>query len=188
MVVAALILEVIAVTIFILNSEHLVEFELFNTSVLFGATSVIIIVLAVGILVIMKLDKSRDKIKVAQLLEFKKKYHQIKSSYFNDITRFSRAFDQENADIEAKIDYAIALNDIYDSLLKKFSSIKIPDFLRVAYEYEIKHLENEKQVYKKFSMLSKKEELESHNIESNIAHRDYLREIDKLEKRLKLII
>jgi len=57
MVVAALIFEIVAVTIFILNIENLLELQLFTTSVLFGITSAIIIVLAVGILVLIEVDK-----------------------------------------------------------------------------------------------------------------------------------
>ncbi len=38
MVVAALLLEVIAVSVFLLNSENIIELELFNASILFGVT------------------------------------------------------------------------------------------------------------------------------------------------------
>ena len=48
MVVAALLLEVIAVSVFLLNSENIIEVELYNASILFGATSIVLIVLAIG--------------------------------------------------------------------------------------------------------------------------------------------
>ncbi|MCK5567637.1 MAG: hypothetical protein KAI62_06980, partial [Actinomycetia bacterium] len=95
MVVVALVLEVITVTIYLLNIENILEFEVFTAIVLFGATSAIIIVLAVGVLVLMKVDRTRDKKKIDQLLNFKRSYQKLKSKYLNDIYRFSKAFDSK---------------------------------------------------------------------------------------------
>ena len=188
MVAVALVLEVITVTIYLLNIENILEFEVFTASVLFGATSAIIIVLAVGVLVLMKVDRTRDKKKIDQLLNFKRSYQKLKSKYLNDIYRFSKAFDSKQNNIDVKINYAIVLKDIYNKFLKEFSNLKVPGFLKEAYDLELKHLAKEKQFYKQFSLFTKKDELEDYNIESSLAHRDYLREIDKLEKSLKLTV
>ncbi len=188
MVVVALVLEVITVTIYMLNIENILEFEVFTAIVLFGATSAIIIVLAVGVLVLMKVDRTRDKKKIDQLLNFKRSYQKLKSKYLNDIYRFSKAFDSKQNNIDVKINYAIVLKDIYNKFLKEFSNLKAPGFLKEAYDHELKHLTKEKQFYKQFSLFTKKDELQNYNIESSLAHIDYLREIDRLEKSLKLTI
>jgi len=188
MVLAALVLEVITVTIYLLNIENILEFEVFAASVLFGATSAIIIVLAVGVLILMKVDRTRDKKKIDQLLDFKRSYQRIKSKYLKDIYRFSKAFDSEQNNIDVKINYAIVLEDVYNTFLKEFSNLKVAGFLKEAYDHESKHLAKEKQFYKQFSLFAKKDELRNYNIESSLAHIDYLREIDRLEKSLKLTV
>lgn len=188
MVVVALLLEVITVTIYLLNVENILEFEVFTASVLFGVTSAIIIVLAVGVLILMKVDRTRDKNKINQLLNFKRSYQKLKSKYLNDIYRFSKAFDSKHNNIDVKTNYAILLEDIYGKFLKGFSNLKIPGFLKEAYDQELKHLTKEKQFYKQFSLFTKKDELKNYNIESSLAHIDYLREIDRIEKGLKLTV
>ena len=90
--------------------------------------------------------------------------------------------------IDLKINYAKVLKDIYNKFLKEFSNLKVPGFLKEAYDLELKHLTKEKQFYKQFSLFTKKDELKNYNIESNLAHIDYLREICKLEKSLKLTV
>jgi len=188
MVMVALVLEVITVTIYLLNIENILEFEVFTASVLFGATSAIIIVLAVGVLILMKVDRTRDKKKIDQLLNFKRSYQKLKSKYLNDIYRFSKAFDSKQNNIDVKINYAIVLEDVYNTFLKEFSNLEVPGFLKEAYDHELKHLAKEKQFYKQFSLFTKKDELKNYNIESSLAHIDYLREIDRLEKSLKLTV
>lgn len=188
MVVAALVMEVITVIIYLLNFENILEFEVFTASVLFGATSAIIIVLAVGVLILIKVDRTRDKKKIDQLLNFKRSYQKLKSKYLNDIYRFSKAFDSKQNNIDVKINYAIVLEDVYNTFLKEFSNLKVSVFLKEAYDHELKHLANEKQFYKQFSLFTKKDELKNYDIESSLAHIDYLREIDRLEKSLKLTV
>jgi len=188
MVVAALIFEIIAVTIFILNIENLLELQLFTTSVLFGITSTIITVLAVGILVLIKVDKNRDIEKIEKLMEFRKENNKIQNKYLGDINKIERAFDNEKDEIESKINYALTLKDIYNNFLKGYSKIEVPSFLKDSYHYELEHLQKEKQFYEKFSQLVGKEYLENIVSTSEIAHRNYLKEIEKIEKNLKLII
>ena len=188
LVVFALLLQATAVAIYLFNSEDIIDFELFNASILFGATSGIIIILAIGILVLLRVDKTRDRNKIKLLLGFKRDYQKIKSKYIKEINRFTQAFDSENADIEVKVNYAIVLEDQYDTFLREFSSLKIPDFLTNAYDYESEHLKKEKQFYKKFSLLAGADELKDYSIESNLAHRNFIEELDKLEKSLKIVI
>jgi hypothetical protein len=188
MVAVALALEVITVTIYLLNIENILEFEVFTASVLFGATSAIIVVLAVGVMTLVKVDRTRDKKNIEQLLSFKRSYQKLKSKYLNDIYRFSKVFNSKKNNINVKINYAIILGDVYNNFLKKFSKIKVPEFLKEAYDYELKHLTKEKQFYEKFSLFSKRDDLKNYNIESSLAHIDYLREINRLEKSLKLTV
>ena len=188
MVVGALILEIATLIIYLLNNEKIIEFDLFSASVLYGATSIIIVVLAIGVLVLIKVDRSRNRKKIDLLLNFKKSYQDIKSKYVGDISRFTRGFDTENAEIDVKINYAIVLEDIYSTLLKEFSSLKVPGFLKYAHSFESEYLQKEKQFYKSFSLFTKKAELEKYCKESSLAHRNYLQELNKLEKSLKLII
>jgi hypothetical protein len=188
MVVAALIFEIIAVTIFILNIENLLELQLFTTSVLFGITSAIIIVLAVGILVLIEVDKNRDIEKIERLMEFRKEHNKVQNNYLGDINKIERNFNNEKDEIESKINYALTLKDIYDNFLKGYSKIKVPSFLKDSYHYELEHLQKEKQFYEMFSQLAGKDDLENIVFASEIAHRNYLKEIEKIEKNLKLII
>lgn len=188
LVVFALLLQATAVTIYLFISEDIIDFELFNASILFGSTSGIIIVLAIGILVLLRVDKTRDRNKIKLLLGFKRDYHKIKGKYIKEINRFIQAFDRENTNIEVKINCAIVLEDQYDTFLREFSSLKIPGFLDNAYKYESTHLGKEKQFYKEFSLLSGAGELKDYSIESNLAHRNFIEELDKLEKSLKLVM
>jgi hypothetical protein len=187
MVVIALLLEVIAVTVFLLNSEKIIEVELFNASILFGATSIIIVVLAIGILVLLRVDKGRDKNKIKLLLGFKRDYQKVKNNYMNDISRFIKAFNTENDDIEAKINCAVVLEDQYNSYLKEFSNLDIPGFLNDLYNYESEHLKNEKQIYNGYSLLTNIDELKDYSIKSNLAHRNFVEGLDSLERSLKLV-
>ncbi len=184
MILIALLIEVIAVSVFLLNSENILEFELFNATVLLGATSVVIVVLAIGILVLLRVDKTRDRNKVKLLLDFKKNYQKINDKYIKDISKFTQDFDNEKNSIEAKIDFAKVLENLYDAFLNELSRLKIHVLLNKAYNYESRHLAKEKQFYNRFSILVDTEELKGYNIESDVDHSDYLKEIDKLEKSL----
>jgi hypothetical protein len=188
MVIVALLLEVLAVTIFLLNSESIIAFELFNASILFGITSAVIVVLAIGILVLLRVDKTRDRNKIKLLIGFKRNYQKIKSNYLSDISRFTRAFNSENENIEAKINCAIVLEDQYNGFLEEFSSLKVPGFLNDLYNYESKHLRYEKQIYEGYSLLTNVDELKDCSIKSNIYHRNFIEGLDNLEKSLKLVI
>ena len=188
MVVVVLVLEIVTLAIYLLNNEDILAFDLFSASILYGTTSTIMVVLAIGVLVLMKLDKSRDIKKINQLIDFKKIYSGINNNYWHEITRFTRAFENELEDLDVKINYAIVLKDKFEDLLNKFSDIKVANFLKDAYEYEHEHLLKEKIFYKKFSSYCEPDELRRISTESEIAHRNYLAEIGRLEKNLKLII
>ncbi len=188
MVAGAMLLEIATLVVYLLNSENIIGFDLFTASVLYGATSVIVVVLAVGCLVLIKVDKTRDRKKINLLLDFKKSYQQLRSKYLREITRFKQAIDYEKSSIDVKINYAIVLEDIYSTLLEEFSNLKISNFLNNAFRYESNHLLKEKQFYSKFSSFSKRDDLEKISIESELAHKNFLREIDQLEKSLKIII
>ena len=64
MIVVALILEISTLLIYLLKSESILDFELFTIAILYGIASSIIVVLAIGVLVLMKTDKKRDKDKI----------------------------------------------------------------------------------------------------------------------------
>jgi len=67
MIVVALILEITTLLIFLLKSENILDFELFTIAIMYGITSSIIVVLAIGVLVLMRTDKKRDKNKIHTL-------------------------------------------------------------------------------------------------------------------------
>lgn len=188
MVVIALLLEVIAVAVFLLNSEKIIEVELFNASLLFGAANVIVVILAIGILVLLRVDKTRDRNKIKLLLDFKRDYQKIKNNYINDISRFIKAFDTENDDIEAKINCALVLEDQYSSFLEEFSNLDIPGFLKGTCNYESEHLRKEKQIYNGYSLLTNLDELKYYSVKSNLAHRSFIEGLGRLERSLKLVI
>ena len=173
---------------FILNGENLVKFQLFNTSILFGATSTIIIVLSVGILALIKIDNKRDRIRIEQIIGFKNKYNKIQNKNQKEINRYTKAFNNEKNDIESKINIALIIKDVYSGLIKEFNSLQVPGFLKEAYQHELNHLEKERNLYKRFSQLDNKRKLQSLVSESDLAHRNYIRELYRLEKNLKLII
>ena len=184
----ALILQIIAVALFLLNSSNILDYELFNTSVLFGITSSIIVILAIGILVLLRVDKTRDRNKIKLLLGFKKDYQKIRNNHLNDINRVLKAFNAEKDDIEVKINYAMELEDQYGNFLKEFSSLKIPTFLTNIYNYESEHLKYEEQIYKGYSSLTDVEKLKDFSKESNKAHRNFIEGLEKLERDLKITI
>ena len=188
MVVIALLLEVMAVAVFLLNSEKIIEVQLFNAGLLFGATSTIIVVLAIGILVLLRVDKTIDRNKIKLLLEFKRDYQKVKNNYINDISRFTKAFNGENENIEAKINCAVALENQYNSFLEEFSNIDIPGFLSDLCNYESEHLRKEKQIYNGYSLLANIDELKDYTAKSNLAHRNFIEGLGSLERSLKLVI
>ena len=188
MIVIALLLEIITLTVYLLNNEKIIEFDLFNAGILYGGTSIVIVVLAIGSLVIMKLDKSRDKKKIYYLLGFKRNYQKLVNKYSKEIDGFVKGFDSERNDIDLKINYAIALEEVYDSFSKEFSKIKISNFLNSAHKYESDHIAKEKLFYCKFSSFSRPDELKKISSESSLAHKNFEMEIDWLEKSLKLMI
>ena len=188
MIVVALILEITTLMIYLLRSESILDFELFTIAILYGITSSIIVVLAIGVLVLMKTDKKRDKDKIRNLQEFKRDYRTITSKHSPAINDFVSRFDTENSSIDAKIEYAIVLEEKYDKFLDDYSNLKAPSFLEYAYRCERDHLAKEKDFYNGFSTFSDRNILNSLSSESEIAHMNFLRELNKLEKNLQLIL
>ena len=206
MIVTALLLEVLTLTIYLLNNETIIHFDLFSAGVLYGTTSVIIVAVSVGCLVVMRIDKKKDKKKIYHLLGFKNNYQELVDKYSKEIDRFEKGFDGRSNNIDLKINwfingfgnkkssaylktnYAIALEEIFNSLLKEFSKIKISKFLNNAFKYAADHISKEKLFYSSFSSSSGTDELQKISKESNSAYRNFTREIDQLEKSLKLTV
>ena len=206
MIVTALLLEILTLTVYLLNNEMIIHFDLFSASVLYGSTSVIILVVSIGCLAGMKIDKKKDKNKIYHLLGFKNNYQGLVDKYSQEIDRLEKGFDGKSNNIDLKINwfvngfgskrsssylktnYAIALEEIFNSLLKEFSKIKISEFLRNAFKYAFDHILKEKLFYSSFSSSSEPDELKKISEESNSAFRNFTQEIDWLEKSLKLTI
>lgn len=187
-IVIALLLEIFTLVAYLLNYERIRELDLFNASVLYGAISITIIVVAIGCLVIMKVDKAKDKKKIYFLLDFKRNHREIVNKYSKKINVFIKGFDNERRDIDLKLNYAIALEETYSGFLDEFLKIKKPNFLNQAFKYESEHILKEKHFYSSFSSFSKPKELKRISTESSLAHRNFTREIDLLERNLKLTI
>ena len=188
MIVVALILEIATLSIYLLNGENIVELELFSIAILYGATSTIIVILAIGVLVLMKMDKRRDKNKIRIMQEFMRDYRKLANRHSPEINGLVNRFDRETSNIDAKINYAIVLEEKYTKFLEDFSNLKIPSFLDYAASCESKHLNKEKELYNGFSMFSKRDLLNKISSESEMAHTNFLRELNKIEKSLQLIL
>jgi len=188
LVVVALLIQIVAVALYLLNSGNIIDFELFNTSILFGATSAVIIILAIGILILIRTDKTRDKNKVKRLAYFKKSYQDIKNKYIKGINRSTKAFDAEMGDIELKLEYATTLEELYGTFQRELSMMEVPAFLIDAHKYVLQYLSSERKFYKLFSSLADKIELETCVNQSVSAHRNYLEEVCNLERNLKIMI
>jgi hypothetical protein len=188
LVVVALLIQIVAVALYLLNSGNIIDFELFNTSILFGATSAVIIILAVGILILIRTDKTRDKNKIKRLAYFKKSYQDIKNKYIKGISRSTKAFDAEIGDIELKLEYAMTLEELYGTFQRELSTMEVPAFLIDAHKYVLRYLSSERKFYKLFSTLADKIELETCVNQSVSAHRNYLEEVGNLERNLKIMI
>jgi len=82
----------------------------------------------------------------------------------------------------------MVLEEKYDKFLEEFSNLLVPSFLKHACSCENDHLNKEKDFYNGFSNFSKREFLSTLSSQSEIAHMNFLRELNKLEKNLQLII
>ncbi|MCJ7472780.1 MAG: hypothetical protein MUP02_08240 [Actinobacteria bacterium] len=188
MIVAALFLEVATLSIYLLKSENMLDFEIFTIAILYGITSSIIVVLAVGVLVLMKTDKRHDIDKIRALEEFKINYAKLSNRHSPEINDLVSRFDGENSSIDIKINYASVLEEKYDKFLQDFLKLKTPSFLNYAFSCETDHLRKEKEFYNGFSMFLKRDVLNSISSESEIARTNFLRELTKIEKNLQIII
>lgn len=188
LIVSAMLLEIIVLVAYIINNEKIVYFSLFTGGVLFGATSTIVVVLALGCIALILTDKSRNKKSIKQFNDFRSSYYKLSNKYYGDIQSMIKKFDEERYDFEKKVDYAIDIAERYNNYLKKFSEIKVPGFLRNVFNYEKEHLTKEKLFFTKFSLLSEPSELEEISSESNLAYENFKRELNTIEKNLKLIV
>lgn len=187
-IVVALVLEIGTLTLYLLKVQNIVDFELFNLAILYGAISGIIVVLSIGILVLMKVDRNRDKQKITMLQDFQSKYRSFANKYLNEIDNLTVRFDNEKNNFDAKIEYAVLLEEKYGNYLEEFSNMDIPHFLEYAHSCESLHLAKEKKLYESFSSLSKADTLKKLSKESEDSHNNFLRELNNIEKSLKLII
>ena len=188
MIVVALILEITTLLVFLLKSENILDFELFTIAIMYGITSSIIVVLAIGVLILMRTDKKRDKNKIHALQGFKRDYRTLTAKHSPEINDIVTKFDTETSSIDAKMEYAMMLEEKYDKFLDEFSNLKVPAFLDYACRCENDHLNKEKDFYNEFSNFSKREFLSTLSSQSEIAHMNFLRELNKLEKNLQLIV
>jgi uncharacterized integral membrane protein len=188
LVVSAMLLEIIVLVVYIITNERIVYFNLFTGGILYGATSIVVVVLAVGCIALVLTDKSRSKKRITQFNDFRSNYYKLFNMYSGDIKSLVRKFDEEKFNFEEKVNYAIDIAEQYNNYLKKFSEIKAPGFLKDAFNYEKEHLTKEKLFFTKFSLLSEPAELEEISSESNLAYENFKRELNSIERKLKLII
>ncbi|MEA2016365.1 MAG: hypothetical protein U9O59_06660 [Actinomycetota bacterium] len=187
MLSVAMLLEIVTLIIYMFNNEKIIEFDLMTASVLYGVTSFIVIVIAVVLLILIKTDKSRDKKVLKQFNMFKDDYLKLDKRYSYDIDDLVKSFDSERENIEKKVDYARKIEKKYDGYISEFSKIKVPPFLRDAFDYKMDSLEKEKLFFNRFSSLKNMDELGKINLQSDLANGEFLKEIDSVEKRLKII-
>lgn len=188
MIVAALVLEIGTLTLYLLKLQNVLDFELFNLAILYGAISGIIVILSIGILILIRLDKKRDKQKVSMLQDYKYEYRSLANKYLGEIDGLIIRFDSEKDNIDTKIEYAALLEENYNNYLKAFSEIDVPHFLRYAHSCESDHLSKERKLYEGFSSFAMADSLNVLSRESEASHSNFLRELTSIEKSLKLII
>ena len=188
MIVAALLLEITTLTLYLLKLQSIVEFELFSLAILYGAISGIIVVLAIGILVLMRVDRKKDAEKIQSFRDFQRHYRALSAKHLNNINGLIRSFENEVVNLDSKLEYAQELEDKYGCYLDDFSGIEVPEFLSQAHKHECEHLNMEKQFYNGFSTLMQPQELKSISNESDMMHDSFLREMHNIEKGLRLII
>lgn len=188
MIAVAMLLEIATLIVYMFNNENIIDFDLMTAGVLYGATSAIIVVLAVGSLILIKTDKNRDKKRVEQFNNFRRDYFKLNSKYSGDINNLVKIFDSERENIEEKINYAIEIADKYDNFIEDFSKIEVPTFMADAFNYKMDNLNKEKLFFTEFSLLANPEELEKINKESDLANGKFLKEMDNTERNLKIIV
>jgi hypothetical protein len=184
----AMLLEIITLVLYMLNNEEIFNFGPINAGIIYGVTSLIVIILAVISIVLLNTDKSRDRKKISQLGDFKRNCFELSSEYSDDINNFVKNFDSERESIESKINYAIEISEKYDKYIKEFLKIKVPPFLKDAFEYKLDNLRKEKLFFNEFSLLADPERLEVINKESDQANNCFLKEMSSIEKNLSIII
>ena len=183
-----MLLEIIVLVVYIINNERIIYFNLFTGGVLYGATSIIVVVLAIGCITLILTDKSRSKERIRQFNDFRSRYYKLSSEYSGDIQSLVKKFDEEVYDFEEKINCAINIAEKYNNYLKKFSEIKAPGFLKEAFNFQMDHLDKEKLFFTKFSLLSEPKELEEISDESETAYENFKKELNTIERSLKLIV
>jgi|GEM_PF-1093601 len=188
LIVSAMLLEIIVLVVYIINNERIIYFNLFTGGVLYGATSIIVVVLAIGCITLILTDKSRSKERIRQFNDFRSRYYKLSSEYSGDIQSLVKKFDEEVYDFEEKINCAINIAEKYNNYLKKFSEIKAPGFLKEAFNFQMDHLDKEKLFFTKFSLLSEPKELEEISDESETAYENFKKELNTIERSLKLIV
>jgi hypothetical protein len=187
-IVGALVLEIATLTLYLLKLQDVVEFELFSMSILYGAISGIIVILAIGILVLMRVDKKKDAGKIKELKDFQRQYRVLSLKHLDEINRLIGSFENEKSSLDSKLEYAELLEKKYDDYLEDFSGLEIPVFLSYAHKWECDHLTKEKQFYSGFSSLLNPDELKNISNESEISHGNFLKELHGIEKSLRLIV
>ena len=188
MIVGALVLEIATLTLYLLKLQNIVEFQLFNLSILYGAISGIIVVVAIGILVLMKVDRKKDAEKIRKFRDYQRKYNFLCAKHTDSINGLLSSFENETKNLDLKLEYSESLEKRYNCFLEELEGLEVPDFLALAHHYECDHLAREKQFYSGFSSLMPPQELKSISNQSDTSHSNFLREMHGIEKSLKLII
>jgi len=188
LVVAAMFLEIVVLIIYLLSNEKILKIDFFNLEYLFGFTSAVIIIISVGIIVLLKLDRTKDRNMLTQYRTFKKKYYEVTNSHMTGINRTIREFDKEMGDVEHKIELAITIANLYQYLVDDFEKIDVPEFLKEAYEKEKEHFIKEQAFFDRFASFEDSESLHSISNDSEDLHSNFLKEINKIENNLKLVM
>ena len=66
--------------------------------------------------------------------------------------------------------------------------MRVPGFLNNAYNFQMEHLSKEKLFFTKFSLLAEPDELGIISNESEMAYENFKKELNNVEKSLKLIV
>lgn len=188
LVVAAMFLEIIVLITYLLSNENVLKIDFFNLKILFGFISAIIIIISIAIIIILKLDKTKDRNMIKQYRDFKRKHYEVLNKHMPSINRAIKEFDKEIGDLERKIELALTITNLYKELIQDYSEIKVPGFIESAYEKEKEHFIKEQLYFDKFSSFEDNERLVLISQDSEESHNYFIKELNRIENSLKLVM
>lgn len=188
LVVAAMFLEIIVLIVYLLSNENILKIDFFNLKILFAIISAVIVLISIGIIILLRLDRNKDRDMLEQYRRFKRDYYKITNNHLSHINKMVKDFDRETHDVDHKIELAILISNLYKKLIDDFCKIQKPKFLENAFEKEKEHFLKEQFFFDRFASFEGSERLQSIICDSDILHSSFLKEMNRIESNLKIVM